>query len=117
MEQPHISTHVLDTSQGVAVSNLHVCLYKKVDDIWIVVSESQTNLKGRCSDFLEKAGQSLTAGCYKFIFNVGDYFSATQRLSFYPTIEIIFDIQNPGEHYHIPLLLNPFGFSTYRGTA
>ncbi|XP_057333606.1 5-hydroxyisourate hydrolase 1-like [Microplitis mediator] len=115
MNTPHISTHVLDTSRGLPVANLPVSLYKNTNT-WTLISESKTTSDGRCSDLLELAGQSLTIGRYKLKFNVENYFITTERSSLYPIIEVIFDIKSLDRNYHLPLLLNPFGYSTYRGT-
>ncbi|KAK0094689.1 hypothetical protein PV326_010300 [Microctonus aethiopoides] len=117
--QPHISTHVLDTSRGVPVKNLPVSLYKASDNTnnsWILLSESFTSTNGRCANLLETTSQILTVGRYKIVFNVESYFISMKTPALYPLIEIIIDIKNSLENYHLPLLLNPFGFSTYRGT-
>ncbi|XP_071648354.1 uncharacterized protein [Temnothorax longispinosus] len=113
-EKLSITTHVLDTSRGRPADGLPVCLYKFENDKWTLLKESTTDSNGRCGDLLED--ERRTCGRFKIEFRVNDYFRRIATTSMYPMIDVMFDVQNPGEHYHIPLLLNPFGFSTYRGS-
>ncbi|XP_015607061.1 5-hydroxyisourate hydrolase-like [Cephus cinctus] len=115
-DKPHISTHVLDTSRGHPVDGLSVSLYKLVDGRWIFYKESNTNANGRCADLLNSEELNFTVGRYKIHFDVEKYFSSTNTNTMYPFIEIVFDVKNSTEHYHIPVLLNPFGYTTYRGS-
>jgi len=84
-----------------------------------------TNADGRCLDLLPSAGSELAqkehtelkAGqMYKIVFKTKEYFESTNRLSFYPWVEITFEIEKPEDHYHIPLLISPYSFTTYRGS-
>lgn len=111
-----ISTHVLDTSRGQPVMGLQVSLYRLINGRWTYINEGVTNSDGRCSQLLEK-GEFLT-GRYKLHFDVDKYFEAQKIASLYPFIEIVFDCKDNGDNinYHIPLLLNPFGYTTYRGS-
>lgn len=111
-----ISTHVLDTSRGQPVGGLQVSLYRLINGRWTYINEGVTNTDGRCSQLLEK-GEFLI-GRYKLHFDVDKYFEAQKIPSLYPFIEIVFDCKDNAENvnYHIPLLLNPFGYTTYRGS-
>ena len=81
---------------------------------WIELTKGVTNKDGRIPDFLSK-GRILEMGNYKVRFETKGYFDKQPVKTFYPFVEIIFTIADE-EHYHIPLLLNPFGYSTYRGS-
>ncbi|XP_019698657.1 uncharacterized protein LOC105186934 isoform X2 [Harpegnathos saltator] len=112
-----ISTHVVDTTKGLPVSGLQVSLYKLVDGRWTFMNESNTNPNGRCIDLLDHNTKSIgMGGRYKIHFDVEKYFSLRRIETMYPFIEIVFDVKNPLGHYHIPILLSPFGYSTYRGS-
>lgn len=73
-----------------------------------------TNQDGRCNNLVEL--ENFTVGRYKVHFLVSQYFESTNTKSMYPFVEIVFDFDDPLDHYHIPLLLSPFGYSTYRGS-
>ena len=109
-----ITSHILDTTRGRPASGITVILYSGENDQWTEITRSRTNEDGRVGDLLS-TGESLQRGIYKLRFETKDYFDRNQIPTFYPYVEIIFDIQN-AEHYHVPLLLNPYGFSTYRGS-
>ena len=109
-----ITTHILDTSIGKPASGITIILYIGENDEWTEISRGKTNDDGRISDLLVK-DLVLQRGIYKLRFETKDYFDKNQVRTFYPYVEIIFDIQ-ANEHYHVPLLLNPFGYSTYRGS-
>ncbi|CAL1687362.1 unnamed protein product [Lasius platythorax] len=112
----NITTHVLDISRGLPAGGLAVCLYKFENDKWILLKESTTGSNGRCADLLQDERENSVPGRFKIEFRVNDYFRRNATNSMYPLIDVVFDVQNPREHYHIPLLLSPFGFTTYRGT-
>lgn len=109
-----LSTHVLDTARGNPVGGLQVSLYKLIDGRWTHISEGLTNPDGRYTNFIQKA--DFTAGRYKLHFDVDRYFELRKLESLYPFIEIVFDVKSPQDHYHVPLLLSPFGYTTYRGS-
>ncbi|XP_046734477.1 uncharacterized protein LOC124404416 [Diprion similis] len=115
-KKPCISTHVLDTSKGLPVGGLQISLYKLMDGRWTFVNESNTSVDGRCADLVDISKYSFTAGRYKLHFDVDKYFTLRRIDTMYPFIEIVFDVKNPTEHYHVPLLISPFGYTTYRGT-
>ncbi|XP_033223940.1 5-hydroxyisourate hydrolase-like [Belonocnema kinseyi] len=109
-----ITSHVLDTSSGKPAANLPVSLFQFVDQQWTLLKKSETNGDGRCNDLV--GIENFTSGRYKVHFFVSQYFETTSTKSMYPFVEIVFDIENPLDHYHIPLLLSPFGYTTYRGS-
>lgn len=114
MLMSQITTHILDTTKGKPAQGITIVLYRGENDEWTEVARGITNTDGRISDLL-KENEVLQIGIYKMRFETKDYFDKHQIPTFYPYVEIIFDIQT-NEHYHIPLLLNPFGYSTYRGS-
>ena len=109
-----ITTHILDTTVGQPASGITIILYSGQNDEWTEMARGKTNNDGRITDLLKK-DQLLQRGIYKLRFETKDYFDKSQVPTFYPYVEIIFDVQS-NDHYHIPLLLNPFGYSTYRGS-
>ena len=111
-----ITTHVLDTSQGCPGANIRVRLEQhKTDGSWREVSSGTTDNDGRIMDLLAEE-DVLGAGIYQMIFVTAPYFEKQGISFFYPEIEIRFFLSQPEQHYHIPLLLSPFGYSTYRGS-
>jgi 5-hydroxyisourate hydrolase len=109
-----ITTHILDTTQGKPASGITITLYVGQNDQWTEIARGKTNEDGRITDLLRE-DKLLQRGIYKLRFETKDYFDKKAIPTFYPYVEIIFDIQST-EHYHVPLLLNPFGYSTYRGS-
>ena len=111
-----ITTHILDTSLGAPAANVGVML-EQVDayGATLVVGQSRTDADGRARDLLAE-GVPLEAGRYRLTFDVGAYFMATRREAFYPDVVITFEVRDPAQHYHVPLLISPFGYSTYRGS-
>lgn len=109
-----ITTHVLDTSKGKPAELVSIKLEKKVNDDWEFITEGITNSDGRIPEFLPN-DKKLEVGIYRMIFASGDYFHLQGIVGFYPEIPIIFELRDQ-DHYHVPLLLNPFGYSTYRGS-
>jgi 5-hydroxyisourate hydrolase len=106
-----ISTHVLDTSLGKPASGVSVTLERD----GAVVGSGTTDRDGRVKEVL-KAGQQLASGTYDLTFSVAEYFTRTGREAFYDRIVISFQVRSESDHYHVPLLLSPFGYSTYRGS-
>jgi 5-hydroxyisourate hydrolase len=102
------STHVLDTSLGKPAAGIRVTLLRGD----AVCGEATTDADGRARDF----AKTLEAGDYRVRFEVHPYFRVTEREAFYRVITIEFVVRAAGEHYHVPLLLSPFGYSTYRGS-
>jgi len=111
LKNSHITTHVLDTSIGKTGGN--ICIKLKQEN-GKILAQGRTNSDGRIPDFLPP-GKFLSSGTYSIWFNTAQYFQAQQIVGFYPEVEIRFSIFDQ-THYHIPLLINPFGYSTYRGS-
>ena len=106
-----ITTHVLDISLGRPAEGIRVKLHFE----GAVVGSGVTDADGRVRE-LVAAGTPLEAGVYRMTFSVAEYFEETGRDAFYPEIIVAFRIAAGSGHYHVPLLLSPFGYSTYRGT-
>ena len=109
-----ITTHVLDTSRGRPAAGLKVELHKKSGEDWKSIGASVTDENGRCGSLLGEA--PLAAGTYRLTFHADSYFKAHHVETFYSEIPVIFEVRDAREHYHVPLLLSPFGYSTYRGS-
>lgn len=116
-----LSTHVLDISEGAPGENVRVVLEKQNDKKgWDRVGEAKTDSNGRISNFLPlsdgKTADTLdNKGVYRLIFYTGDYFENKSVDTFYPFVEVVFMIKD-ANHYHVPITLSPFGYSTYRGS-
>lgn len=110
----HLTTHILNTTSGQPAQEVSVQLYHQEGGSWQDLASGTTNADGRIPALLEK-DILLEPGIYKLKFEIGSYFLKQGVESFYPFIEIIFYIKDTS-HYHVPLLLNPFGYSTYRGS-
>lgn len=110
-----ITTHVLDVALGRPAAGVPVQLAELgTDGAWHELARGVTNADGRVVDLLEPG--SLGAHTYRLTFDLDTYFPATGRRSFYPEAVVTFRVDMPSEHYHVPLLLSPFGYTTYRGT-
>lgn len=107
-----ISTHVLDIASGKPAANLWITLYRYTADAREELARARTDADGRIAS---PFGGELAAGDYELLFNAGEYFATTNTRSFYTTIPVRFTL-SVDTHYHIPLLLSPHGYSTYRGT-
>ena len=103
-----ITTHILDTSTGKPASALKVVLEVKDKDRWTVLSRGTSDAEGRVNALLPP-DHGLTIGTYRLTFEVG-------TAGFFPEVSIAFRVDDPEQHYHVPLLLSPFGYSTYRGS-
>lgn len=114
MKSP-ITTHVLDTMRGKPAEAIRATLEKRIGSAWMKLAAGKTNADGRISDLLP-ADFVLSKGTYRMRFETAAYFKRIKAKAFYPYVEITFEIQEPTSHYHIPLLLSPFGYSTYRGS-
>ena len=109
-----LTTHILDTTIGKPAAGVHIILFQHKKEEWIEITNGDTNGDGRIPDLLKK-GVIMELGTYKLRFETQKYFSKQSIQTFYPFVEITFVVTTE-EHYHIPLLLNPFGYSTYRGS-
>jgi 5-hydroxyisourate hydrolase len=110
----HITTHVLDVSVGRPAANVAVMLEAQPSSgQWTEAARGTTDADGRLRDW--PAAKAVAAGIYRLTFDTRAYFAARKVASLYPQIVIVFEVRDAQEHYHIPLLLSPFGYSTYRG--
>ncbi|XP_052282985.1 5-hydroxyisourate hydrolase-like isoform X2 [Dreissena polymorpha] len=111
---PPLTTHVLDTSNGLPAANVAMVLYiQNAQNAFDLVEKGKTNNDGR-GGFLR--GSKWQPGVYKLHFDTDGYFRNQNTSGFYPYVEVVFRIVDPSQHYHVPLLLSPFGYSTYRGS-
>ncbi|CAH1982412.1 unnamed protein product [Acanthoscelides obtectus] len=108
-----ISTTVNDSTRGKPVTGLQVSLYKLIDGRWTYINEGVTNQLGKFGNFLERC--DFSPGRYKLHYDVDRYFESRKQSTLYPFIEIVFDSANYLDSYHIPLLLGPYGYTTYKG--
>ena len=108
-----ITTHVLDTSRGRPAAGVPVSLEHAADSGWQTVGRGTTDADGRASDVLTSAPED---GLYRLTFDTGAYFRAVGEPAFYPEVSVTFVVEHGEQHYHVPLLLSPFGYSTYRGS-
>ncbi|NUR57697.1 MAG: 2-oxo-4-hydroxy-4-carboxy-5-ureidoimidazoline decarboxylase [Catenulispora sp.] len=109
----HVTTHVLDAARGVPASGLDVTLEQPADGAWTVVGRGRTDADGRVTMLGPAA---LPAGRYRVTFGTGAYFAAQGTSTFYPEVVVVIELADPAAHYHVPLLLSPFAYSTYRGS-
>ncbi|MEE4277688.1 MAG: hydroxyisourate hydrolase [Halieaceae bacterium] len=112
-----ITTHVLDTALGTPAQGIDLTLYRHDSALgsWRELASGTTNGDGRVADLLE-AGTELPAGTYRLRFVTGPYLEKCAGGGFYPWVDVVFAVARGGEHYHVPLLLSPHGYSTYRGS-
>ena len=110
-----ISTHVLDTALGRPAAGVRVSLERLTGEQVDVVGGGTTDSDGRLRDFLS-TGIALRPGTYRLRFETEAYFRATSRDVFYPAVTVDFRVAEESAHYHVPLLLSPYGYSTYRGS-
>jgi 5-hydroxyisourate hydrolase len=111
-----ISTHILDTSRGKPASGVHAELaVQNPNESWTHLAEAWTDDDGRVKPFF-LVETLLDTGTYRLAFDTEAYYSALELSCFYPQVTIVFKIDDSQQHYHVPLLINPFGYSTYRGS-
>jgi 5-hydroxyisourate hydrolase len=108
-----LSTHVLDATSGRPASNVAVRLDRRTGGDWKPLADDVTDEDGRCRSL---APDGLEAATYRLVFDTGGYFSASGQAGFYPEVSIVFEVTEPTRHHHVPLLLSPFAYSTYRGS-
>lgn len=112
--QSPITTHVLDTTRGKPAKGVGITLERREPGGFVVVGTGATDDDGRLRTLL--APGELVAGTYRITFDVGAYHAALGTDGFYPEASVTFVVKDAAAHYHVPLLLNPFGFATYRGS-
>ncbi|KAA0017261.1 hydroxyisourate hydrolase [Salinicola corii] len=113
----YLTTHVLDTARGRPAGDLRIELHRLEGGTRLRLADVKTNADGRCDAPLLE-GDDFTAGVYELLFYAGDYLGADQQFSgrFLDRIPLQFIVDSPDEHYHVPLLLSPYSYSTYRGS-
>lgn len=116
----HLSTHVLDTTKGQPARNVRVTLHRTgADGVRSVVKEAVTNANGRTDEAL-LSGDAFKPGTYELVFDVAQYFretgAQTTEPPFFDFVPLRFTIAEPNGNYHVPLLISPWSYSTYRGS-
>uniref|UniRef100_A0A8C5LZA5 5-hydroxyisourate hydrolase n=1 Tax=Leptobrachium leishanense TaxID=445787 RepID=A0A8C5LZA5_9ANUR len=111
-----LTTHVLNTASGTPAKSLSLALLELDTSLgkWVQRSRSVTNEDGRCRTLL--GDKPLSAATYLLRFDTGDYWKELQTESFFPYVEVVFTITDPTQNHHVPLLLSPFSYTTYRGS-
>lgn len=106
-----LSTHVLDATTGQPAAGVQVRLERADGDGWVLAGTGTTRPDGRL-----RWPDDTARGVYRITFGSGAYFAARGSATFYPEVSVTFELTEPDEHYHVPLLLSPFAYSTYRGS-
>lgn len=113
-----LSTHVLDTTQGKPGAGVRVDLYAVQGGTRTLIRTDTTNADGRCAPLLE--GDTMRPGCYELVFGAGDYFAGQgvvmPQPRFIDQVTIAFGIADPAQNYHVPLVVTPWSYATYRGS-
>jgi len=109
-----ITTHVLDTSRGLPAVGIAVSLSVREGSGFRELGRADTDGDGRVRHFVPDP--PLLVGTYQLVFDTAGYFRATSREAFYQRVTLEFHVVDVAQHYHVPLLLTPFGYTTYRGT-
>lgn len=112
MSRSHITSHVLDAAAGAPAAGITVTL-ESWGGAWSHLAEQTTDADGRCTAL---GPERLEAGTYRLTFATGPWFAAASRPTFYPEVVIVVDLTDTDQHYHVPVLLSPFAYTTYRGS-
>jgi 5-hydroxyisourate hydrolase len=111
-----ITTHVLDTARGRPASGMLIRLERLTDGAHPeVVGRGTTDVDGRVRNLLAP-GTAIAVGWYRLAFDTGTYFTETGAQGLFPEVQVVIEVRDASQHYHVPLLLSPFGYSTYRGS-
>lgn len=111
-----LSTHILDISTGLPVPDVSVVLEKQNNmGTWDKIDEEKTDKNGRIGNYLPDNKTNSQLGTYRLTFSTQEYFNRNKVETFYPYIQVIFEIKDHN-HYHVPITISPFGYSTYRGS-
>ncbi|GAB3556233.1 hydroxyisourate hydrolase [Arthrobacter tumbae] len=113
MSRSHITTHVLDTGTGRPAAGVAAALHRLGPDGWEEIAGGTTDDDGRITSL---GPEALEAGTFRIDFETGTYFAASETETFFPSVSLIFELTDPAQHYHVPLLISPFAYSTYRGS-
>ncbi len=110
-----LSSHILDIATGMPAANVKIALHQQTaEGSWKLVEEKLTDANGRVKDFLPQSA-AKHRGIYKLVFYTKPYFEKQNVPSFFPFVEVVFELKDDA-HYHIPITLSPYGYSTYRGS-
>jgi len=109
-----LSVHILDLQSGQPTAGVNVTLEERDGQQWRTLSQGTTDTQGRVRA-LYPAGKQITAGAYRIVFKTGEHYARLRQPTFFDQIPVEFKVDNTAQHYHIPLLLSPYGYSTYRG--
>lgn len=112
--QNPLSVHVLDLQSGQPTAGIEVTLEQRAGSGWRELARGVTNEQGRIPA-LYPEDQAMKAVDYRIVFKTGEHYKRKGQASFFPQIPVEFTVNAPTQHYHVPLLLSPFGYSTYRG--
>jgi 5-hydroxyisourate hydrolase len=111
-----ITTHVLDTARGQAATGVAVLLEEWIaEQGWKILGRGETDGDGRCHQLLDSPGE-LREGLHRLTFDAGAYHRGHGREAFFPEVVVVFQVRDAGQRYHVPLLLSPYGYTTYRGS-
>ena len=113
MSMSHVTTHVLDTSTGKPAADVLVTLHGFDGGRWVQLAEAATDADGR---IMHLGPEWLPSGTYRLAFDTGGYFAASGTETFFPEVTLTFGVVGTEAHFHVPLLLSPFAYSTYRGS-
>jgi 5-hydroxyisourate hydrolase len=109
-----ITTHVLDIARGTAAAEVDVILEVRRAGEWVRVGAGRTDERGRVTSLGDPPAADV--GRYRLTFDTGAYHRRHAVTAFFPEVQVVFDIADTGQHFHVPLVISPFGYSTYRGT-
>src|SRR5262245_53175946 len=111
-----VTSHILDTTVGRPASGISVLLeHESAQQGWVPVGDAVSNPDGRVGN-LVPAGLTLRIGRYRLLFDTGPYYAEKNLQAFFPQVCVIFHVHDPEQHYHLPLLISRYSFTTYRGT-
>lgn len=113
MSMSHVTTHVLDTGTGRPAADVPVTLHRLDGGLWAQIAEGTTDNDGRIKQL---GPDRLPTGTYRLAFDTGTYFAASGTPTFFPEVILTFGVVESETHYHVPLLISPFAYSTYRGS-
>lgn len=107
-----LSTHVLDTTSGLPASGVALRLDRRDGDRWVELADATTDTDGRVGDLAE----TLEPGVHRVVFETGAWWRLQDVTGFFPEVAVVFEVTEPAQHHHVPLLLSPHGYTTYRGS-
>ncbi|MFJ5956911.1 hydroxyisourate hydrolase [Paenarthrobacter sp. NPDC092416] len=113
MTVSQVTTHILDTGSGRPAAGVAVVLYVREGENWSLIAKGETDADGRIKTL---GPERIPGGAYRLNFATGAYYEGLGTETFFPEVDLNFTVSDAGEHYHVPLLLSPFAFSTYRGS-